>query len=914
MDLSTTHIAKVCISLFNLSARGSFFLLLGCSAAIAQIIPDNTLSENSQVPRRCTNCEITGGTQAGSNLFHSFLQFSVPNRGVAYFNNSLDIQNIFARVTGQGQSNINGTIRANGSANVFLLNPNGIIFGPNAVIDIGGSFLATTAESIQFENFQFSATNPQSVPLLTISSPIGLQLGTTSASIINRSQASHNGSINTAQRPVGLQVASNQSLTLLGNGIALSGGNLTARGGQVHLVSVAPSSFIPLRSEGAEYLPEQSSNTQFRDISLTNGSYIDTSGSDTRQSLIRPNGGAVRLQGRNISLSDRARIISRTYQGDGEDLQLRATGSITLARGSIALAIAEEAGRAGDVIIQADQTLTLSDSNTFSNTFSLTLLGSQAFPNTGFEAQAGNVIVEANRVLIQAGARIEASTFGAGAGGSIQIQAASVEVIGFSPDSIDGNRDGIPRVGELGSGIFSQTEGAGNAGNLSITTGRLVALDGGVVSTATFAEGNGGEINIQASDSVVLRGASPAVERNFFRSGIFISASDPAATGQAGALTIRTNHLVVGDRADISARNEGFGNAGAINLLGIDRLQVQDGGEIRSSTLGFGSGGRLTIQANSIDLSGQAMIGAEVLPSTVTALAAANSFGDAGDLSVTTTNLTVRDGAEMSVSAAGTGTAGNLQIQADAIYLDAGRLVAETRAGETPNANIQLQVRNVLVMQNQSRISAQAFNNAAGGNVAIRAPDGFVIAPLNENNDIVANAFRGQGGNIAIEARSIIGLEERSSLPFNNGTNDIDASSQFGISGAVGIIQSIADPSQGATELPANTLDATQQIARRCGGTVQAGEQVGAFVISGRGGLPSTPENRLRNPTLTPGLITLEADTNSSDLEAIAPPTAAPTPIEATGWIIDSTGQAILVASTPDHQPVPPSTPCPPGH
>ncbi len=177
----------------NLTGTFALIYFTATLSASAQILPDNTLPINSTVTTSGSIQTIDSGTSRGVNLYHSFRDFSVSTNHTAYFNNAANIQNIVTRVTGGSISNIDGMLKANGNANLFLLNPNGIMFGANAKLDIGGTFIGSTANSFKFsDGSEFSATNPQLPPLLTTNIATGLQYGTSStgATIANRANLS----------------------------------------------------------------------------------------------------------------------------------------------------------------------------------------------------------------------------------------------------------------------------------------------------------------------------------------------------------------------------------------------------------------------------------------------------------------------------------------------------------------------------------------------------------------------------------------------------------------------------------------------------------------------------------------------------------------------------------------------------
>ena len=343
--------------------------------AIAQIIPDTTLPNNSSIQSINNSKIINGGTQAGSNLFHSFEEFSIPIGTSAYFNNTLDIQNIISRVTGSKVSNIDGVIKANGAANLFFINPNGIIFGNNAELNIGGSFIASTASSLNFaDGSKFSATDTKPQEVLKVSVSEGLQFGKTANPIYLTSQASPDSKTNSLGYPVGLQVSIGKTLALVGGLVILNGGNLTAPGGRIELLSVGNDSLLSLHSSLASWVFGYNGNTVSSLSTSTQGS--GNAGNlelNTQQLIVRDraevnvsseaaknfiysssdvnsigSAGALKVQARSIILDNQGKLISEADFGRGGNINLLLSDLLLMRRGSQISASAGKLDTPGD--------------------------------------------------------------------------------------------------------------------------------------------------------------------------------------------------------------------------------------------------------------------------------------------------------------------------------------------------------------------------------------------------------------------------------------------------------------------------------------------------------------------------------------------------------------------------------------
>ncbi|MEA5551905.1 S-layer family protein, partial [Anabaena cylindrica UHCC 0172] len=426
-----------------------------------------------------------------------------------------------------------------------------------------------------------------------------------------------------------------------------------------------------------------------------------------------------------------------------------------------------------------------------------------------------------------------------------------------------------------------ETGAIGNAGGVEISTQSLEVLNGSFLDTSTLSKGNAGIIKITATNNIKFDGESYADSR-----------VETGAVGNAGGVEISTHSLEVLNGSRLDASTFGKGNAGSINVI-AKTLTVTNGGQILTTTSGNAQAGNIIFKVqDNITLDG-----------TETGLFAnteIDSTGDSGSIDIDPKTLIIKNGAGIGVNSQGSGKGGNIALQAGTLSLDnQGFITAETASNQ--GGEITLHIQDLLLLRNNSRITATAGTNGAGGNggnININAP--FIVALPSENSDITANAFQGNGGQINITTNAIFGLEYRPQL---TPKSDITASSQFGLSGEVTINSLNVDPSKGLVTLPNNLIDPTSQLMQGCTRAEKIAGQQNKFTIVGRGGLPSNPSDLLPGTTPLVDLVDVVSSQETTkqeitpvvvnnERENINPPLIQ----EAQGWIIAADGKIILTA------------------
>ncbi|HAX80431.1 MAG TPA: hypothetical protein DCY88_32495 [Cyanobacteria bacterium UBA11372] len=758
----------------------------------AQIASDGTLSTQVQTTNNL-DFNINNGNRIGGNLFHSFREFSVPTGGSAYFANDLDVKNIISRVTGTSISNIDGLLRTNGSANLFLINPNGIIFGANAKLNIGGSFVASTASHLLFaDGTQFSATNPQTPPLLTVSVPIGLQFGQTAKPI--QIEGSN------------LQVLPGRTLAMLGGDVLIKGDGqkppeqpidgLIAPEGRIELGSVAGNSLVSLTPIAEGWSLGYEGVQNFQDIRLFQAALISTDGESS---------GAIQLRGRRIAIADNSRVRGVTLgEKPGQPVALEASESVELSNFGFLTTLTAGTGSASDITIETKRLIVevgVIETSTASSGRggSLTVNASESvevLARSGFFASlsvrtfsleknagdAGTLQISTRRLILRDGGHISTSTLSEGNGGILRIDASEfVEASG---------RSVVNRI-DFPSGLLTQSRNAGNGGNLIVNTPRLVVQGGASISVASLdgSAGQAGRLNINASDSITVTGTGFNAKGEVVPSSLL---AESQGSGSAGDLRINTRTFTIRDRAEVSVSNTGSGTTGDLQITANNLLLDQ---------------GKL----------------------------AAETTGGQGNINLHSDNLILRRGSQITTNATGTNITGsNITINTDVLAaLENSDISANSRDARGGNVTINSSA----IFGTQLRDENTPFSditatgaNSQSGTVQINTPDvdpssGLIELPVNLvdfTRLIAQGCLANQGNSFTITGRG--GLPPLPNEPLRaNNTVSVnwvtgDAIAQRSASRNRSSSETISTPIQNPkSEIPNQIVEATGWIINNKG-------------------------------------------------------------------------------------------------
>lgn len=637
---------------------------------------DSTLGQTGQ-PTISTDPDSTnhyridsglGKWLAGGNLFFSFSSFTLAPGDSATFTNLAGrsgVQNLFARITSRQSSLIDGTIRSDiAGASLFLINPDGFVFGKNARLDLKGSFAVTTADYLTLASGDRFTSRASSSDDRLSAAPVCI-FGFCSAkpgSVEFRGEPGH---------PTKLALPEGAAFTVVTGDQTIDATALAAPSGRLTLVSIAGPGEVPA-SPAALAEMAIGPGLALGSISLTRSA---SAGAIT---VGHAGAGHLALVARSVSLSESfldasALEIPATAAGAAlSTIQVRCD-SLQMSGSTIA-ADGSGFGKGGDIEIQARTVSLLNLDN------SPSLIGSSPVN----QATSGNLTITADRLNI-VNSSLQTSTFGTGAAGNITVHVANLRIKGSA------------RV--VDSGIFADGGGgalepsSGRGGNVQVTAG-FIALDGGgQISSRTFGSGRGGNVFV-SSQEIRISGLSVS-EGVVSHSGIIASANLSGSEGMAGAagdIMIETgglrvsqggqiangtvgpgaagNTMIVADRVFLDGGDGAAGPTGALATTTFARggrggdlsitageLHLRGGAEINASTLGRGAGGDIAIQAREADLSGErTRIAAQTL---------ARDGGEGGTVRINAANINVRDGAQISASTNGSGQGGSVIVTTD---------------------------------------------------------------------------------------------------------------------------------------------------------------------------------------------------------------------------------------------------------
>ncbi|MGB3758237.1 MAG: filamentous hemagglutinin N-terminal domain-containing protein [Rivularia sp. (in: cyanobacteria)] len=627
-------------------------------------------------------------------------------------------------------------------------------------------------------------------------------------------------------------------------------------------IKIVASDFLNLDRNsliGTQISPEGTGNAG--NLEITTGSLFVSNGSGLLSSTAgKGNSGNIDLIAQDTVKFDGASVFSRDLFfsssaqtlvapggfGNAGEINI-STSSLSLTNGGQLQTATDGIGNAGNVNIVANESVS------FDGVGGADILKkglpSAIFSDVGVSGigNGGDINIKTPLLSLTNGGQIVASTFGKGDAGNLKINTRDRIIF-----------DGIGKTG-LTSSAFTRVDfgAVGNGGNIEIATKSLSLTNGAQLIADTRAEGNAGIITINALEKVTFDGKGIGLtggELTEVLSGVFSEVS-PGAIGDGNLIAINTPLLLLNNHAQISAATLGEGTAGNITVTS-NSLQATKGGQIRTSTSSSKKAGNITLNIkDNITLTGT--------ETGIFANTTENSTGNGGSIIIDPETVNIKDGARISVDSQGTGKGGDIELTAGNLNLDSGTISAKTRSNT--GGDITLNIQDLLLLRNNSQISTTAGDEqfgGDGGNIKVNAPDGFIVAFPNENSDITANAFEGNGGNIDITAFGIFGIEFREKP---TSLSDITASSQLGFDGNVNIETPGIEPNPETVELPEDAQ--STEIAQGC---QAAGEAAVAFFNIGRGGLPPQPGETLSSEDVIAAWIPLVLEEESQGDEKVS--------------------------------------------
>ncbi len=747
----------------------------------ADVVLDGTVGVAGPLPGPAYAIEESHGTRPGGgpNLFHSFLRFNLTAAESATFNGSAGIERIVARVTGQASS-IDGLLQSTvADADLYLVNPRGIVFGPNAALDVTGAFRVATANYVQFaDGGRFDASSP-GASTLTSAPPAAFGFLGGSEAVLDIAGA-------TFATPVGGDLfAAGSRVEVRGAGLRAPGAALTlvaATSGQVPVAAPHDGAYVG----GVVAVSDGSVLRTDVDVAGNTGDLLLRAGEVTiEDSEVGVVHGAAGHGGRLVVQADDGVAVRRSSvytesgaSGRAGDVRIE-TREVTIADRSEVYSLARSFGRAGDVAVTADD---------------ITVVAASVASRTRGAGAAGNVTVSGGAIRIDDAAQVDVATEAQGAGGRLEVTASrSLELrtrdpagptSGLFSSTLGAGRAGnvvvtAPVISLYDGAITARSQGTGAAGSVIIRAGRLVLEGGGQIDASTFTDAAGGNVDIVATERVEIGGRDASPQR--FRSGVFVSTE--GGGGDAGNLDLQAPTVTVRDHGIVSAGNfapasgaqAGSGDGGTLTIrAGV--VQVRDGGEITVKTEGSGDGGAMTIAAD---------------------------------------RILVGPGGIVSSQSDGGGNAGTLALQAvSAVEIDGGGAVT-TEARLADGGNVVIRARD-LVLVRGAITTAVGSGQGNGGNIDIDPQ--FVIV---DGGRIIADAFGGDGGNIDIVAGAFIVSPD----------SVISASSRFGVDGQITIDSPEVDVAGGLVVLPAGYFDASRMLRERC--AARGGQRGSSLALAG---------------------------------------------------------------------------------